>query len=127
MNEMSYADALDAGIEPVTYRSDSLRALGKGQFTGCLDALVWAKRQPCLMALITLDTNIRVQVSGFQRHNRTDLPEYLGLRRLIPGQRIVVTVEVGVRGGLLATVLPAHEAEDDPLDGLGALDAPRAI
>lgn len=127
MNEMSYADAVDSGLEPVTYRSDALRALGNGDFAGNLDALVWAKRQPCLMALVTLDSDIRVQVSGFQRHNRQGLPEYLGLRRLAPGQRVVVRVEIGVRGGMLATVLPAASADRDLTDDPATQDFPKAI
>ena len=105
MNEMSYADALDAGLEPISYRTDAVEALGEGQFGGRLDALVWSKRQPCLMALLTLDTGVRVQVVGFQRHTRRDLPEYLGFRSLTPGQRITLVIDRGVRGGLRPLVI----------------------
>ncbi|NYI33131.1 hypothetical protein FHR53_002814 [Xanthomonas arboricola] len=105
MNEMSYAAALDAGLEPISYRSDALESLGEGRFTGKLDGLVWSKRQPCLMALLTPDNDARVQVVGFQRHSRKDLPEYLGLRLLTPGQRIVLQVDRGLRGGLRPLVL----------------------
>ena len=105
MQEMSYADALDAGIDPISYRSDALDSLGEGRFHGRLDALVWSKRKPCLMALLTLDTGSLVQVVGFQRHTRKGLPEYLGLRLLSPGQRIVLQIDRGVRGGLRPLVL----------------------
>ena len=106
MNEMSYAAALDAGLEPVSYRSQFLESLGEGLFGGKLDALVWSKRQPCLMALLTLDNDVRVQVVGFQRHTRKDLPEYLGLRSLTPGQRIFLEIDRGLRGGLRPLVRP---------------------
>lgn len=100
MNELSYAAALDAGLEPITYRSDALDALGEGEFKGKLDGLVWSKRQPCLMALVTLESGVRVQVIGFQRHSRRGLPEYLGLRLLTPGQQVILCIDRGVRGGL---------------------------
>lgn len=106
MNEISYAAALDAGIEPIAYRSDFLESLGEGHFGGTLDALVWAKRQPCLMALISLDVDVRIQVVGFQKHSRKELPEYLGFRQLTPGQRVVLVVDRGVRGGLRPLVIP---------------------
>jgi hypothetical protein len=105
MNEMSYADALDAGLEPISYRSDALESLGEGRFQGVLDGLVWSKRQPCLMALVSLDNGIRVQVLGFQRHSRKDLPEYLGLRLLTPGQRVELQIDRGVRGGFRPLLL----------------------
>lgn len=104
MNELSYSAALDAGIEPITYRSDALESLGPGTFAGQLDALVWSKRQPCLMALITLEKGIRVQVVGFQRHTRKDMPEYLGLRDLYPEQQVMLAIDRGIRGGLRPTV-----------------------
>lgn len=109
MNEMSYAAALDAGLEPISYRSDALESLGEGRFTGRLDGLVWSKRQPCLMALLTLDNGARVQVLGFQRHSRKGLPEYLGLRLLAPGQRIFLQIDRGMRGGLRPLVLSDNE------------------
>lgn len=105
MNEMSYAAALDAGFNPISYRTDVLESLGEGRFGGTLDSLVWSKRQPCLMALLTLDAGARVQVVGFQRHSRKDLPEYLGLRLLAPGQRIALLIDRGVRGGLRPLVV----------------------
>lgn len=105
MNELSYADALDAGLDPISYRSDAVESLGEGQFGGHLDALVWSKRQPCLMALLTLDTGVRVQVVGFQKHTRRDLPEYLGFRLLAPGQRVTLVIDRGVRGGLRPLVV----------------------
>ena len=106
MNELSYEAALDAGIEPISYRTDVLESLGEGKFAGQLDGLVWAKRKPCLMALLTLDGGVRVQVVGFQRHTRKDLPEYIGLRLLTPGQRVVLFVDRGVRGGFRPLVCP---------------------
>lgn len=105
MNEMSYAAALDAGLEPISYRSDALESLGEGRFMGQLDGLVWSKRQPCLMALLALDNGARVQVLGFQRHSRKGLPEYLGLRLLTPGQRICLQIDRGIRGGLRPLVV----------------------
>lgn len=105
MHEISYAAAVESGIEPITYRGDALDAIGEGSFPGRLDALVWAKRSPCLMALITLDLGARVQVLGFKRHTRKELPEYLGLRHLCPGQRITLQVDRGLRGGLRPLVL----------------------
>lgn len=105
MNELSYANALDMGLEPISYRSDAVECLGEGQFSGCLDALVWSKRQPCLMALLTLDSGVRVQVVGFQQHTRRDLPEYLGFRLLTPGQRVTLVIDRGVRGGLRPLVV----------------------
>lgn len=112
MQEMSYADALDAGLDPISYRSDLLESLGEGQFAGQLDALVWSKRRPCLMALLSLDTGSRVQVLGFQRHTRKGLPECIGLRLLTPGQRIVLHVDRGLRGGLRPLVIPEPSAEE---------------
>jgi hypothetical protein len=110
MNEMSYADALDAGLEPISYRTDAVESLGEGRFGGCLDALVWSKRQPCLMALVTLDTGVRVQVVGFQRHTRRGVPEYLGFRLLAPGQRVTLVIDRGVRGGLRPLVISESSA-----------------
>jgi hypothetical protein len=55
MNEMSYAVALDAGLEPLSYRNGALKSLGEGRFSGTLDGMVWSKRQPCLMALLPLE------------------------------------------------------------------------
>lgn len=106
MKEMSYAAALDAGLEPISYRGDALNSLGEGRFPGQLDGLVWSKREPCLMALLTLDSGVRVQVLGYQKHTRKGLPEYLGLRLLDPGQRILLQIDRGVRGGLRPLVLP---------------------
>ncbi len=113
MQEMSYADAVESGIEPITYRGDALDAIGEGSFSGQLDALVWAKRSPCLMALITLDLGARVQVLGFKRHTRKELPEYLGLRELSPGQRVTLHVDRGLRGGLRPLVMPAGTVASD--------------
>ncbi|TDQ31955.1 hypothetical protein DEV91_10650 [Phyllobacterium brassicacearum] len=98
MNELGYADALSAGIEPVPYRTVSINAPGPGEFPGTLDALVWAKRQPALLALVTLDTGLKVVVVGYHR-NRDGVP-YAGLRNFTPGQKIKVNVEVGPRNGL---------------------------
>ncbi len=106
MQEMSYAAALDAGLDPISYRNDLLESLGEGEFSGRLDGLVWSKRHPCLMALLSLDRGIRVQVLGFQKHSRKGLPEYLGLRALTPGQRIVLQIDRGIRGGLRPLVTP---------------------
>lgn len=109
MNEISYAMALEAGLEPISYRSDALQSLGVGRFGGRLDGLVWSKRKPCLMALLTLDNTARVQVLGFQNHSRRELPEYLGFRLLTPGQRIVLQIDRGLRGGLRPLVLSENE------------------
>jgi hypothetical protein len=106
MNEVSYPAALEAGIEPIQYRSDCLEELGPGPHAGLLDALVWSKRKPCLMALIQLDAGIKVQIVGFQKHSRPELPEYLGLRELTPGQRVELVLDVGLRGGLRPTLRP---------------------
>jgi hypothetical protein len=108
MNEVSYAAALEAGIEPIQYRSDHLTELGPGQHPGVLDALVWSKRKPCLMALIQLDTGVKVQMVGFQKHSRPELPDYLGLRELTPGQRVELVVDIGLRGGLRPTLRGEH-------------------
>ncbi len=97
MNELGYADALSAGIEPVLYRTVSIDAPGPGEFPGILDALVWAKRQPALLALVTLDSGLKVVVVGY--HRREGVP-YAGLRNFTPGQKIKVSVEVGPRNGL---------------------------
>lgn len=105
MQEMSYADAIDAGLDPISYRNNLLESLGEGQFAGQLDALVWSKRSPCLMALLSLDMGSRVQVVGFQCHTRKGLPEYLGLRSLSPGQRVLLQVDRGLRGGLRPLVV----------------------
>jgi hypothetical protein len=110
MHEKSYAAALDAGLDPISYRNDLLQSLGEGEFPGRLDGLVWSKRQPCLMALVSLDRGIRVQVLGFQRHSRKGLPEYLGLRTLAPGQRILLSIDRGLRGGLRPLVVPEERA-----------------
>ena len=110
MKEISYVAALEAGIEPICYRSDALESLGEGSFPGMLDCLVWSKRHPCLMALLTLDDGPLVQVAGFQRHSRKGLPEYLGLRTLTPGQRILLIIDRGVRGGLRPLVLADDSA-----------------
>lgn len=104
MNELSYAQALDAGIEPIDYRADHLKALGAGTVAGTLDALVWAKRQRCLMALITLESGHKVQVSGFQLNRRPHLPSYMGLRDLQPGRPVLLHIEMGPRGGVHVTV-----------------------
>jgi hypothetical protein len=106
MKEMSYTAALDAGLEPISYRGDALKSLGEGRFPGRLDGLVWSKREPCLMALLTLDSGVRVQVLGYQKHTRKGIPEYLGFRLLVPGQRILLQVDRGLRGGLRPLVLP---------------------
>lgn len=106
MNEMSYSAALDAGLDPISYRSGALTSLGEGRFSGQLDGLVWSKRDPCLMALLTLDSGVRVLVLGYQKHTRKDLPEYLGLRLLVPGQRVFLQIDRGLRGGLRPLVLP---------------------
>ena len=104
MNELSYKAALEAGIEPIQYRADYLDELGQGQHPGVLDALVWSKRKPCLMALIQLDFGVKVQMVGFQKHSRPELPDYLDLRELTPGQRVELVVDIGLRGGLRPTL-----------------------
>ncbi len=113
MLEQSYAAALDAGLDPISYRSDLLQSLGEGEFPGRLDGLVWSKRQPCLMALVNLDRGARVQVLGFKRHSRKGLPEYLGLRALIPGQRILLVIDRGLRGGLRPLVIPEERVGNE--------------
>ena len=100
MNEVSYEAALTAGIDPIHYRADRLQSLGPGRFPAQLDALVWAKRQPCLAALIQLDTGVKIAIMGFQKHSFKGLPEYLGFRTFTPGQRVALVVDQGVRGGL---------------------------
>lgn len=107
MHELSYKQALEQGIEPIQYRTDALQGLGAGIHRGRLDALVWAKRQPALQALITLDSGPKVQVIGFQRHSRCDFPEYLGFRALIPGQMVDLVIDIGIRGGLRPSISPA--------------------
>lgn len=111
MNEISYSAAIEAGLDPLTYRTDALEALGAGSHPGTLDALVWSKRAPCLMALVTLDVGVRVLVLGYQQHSRRDLPPYLGLRELSPGQPIELSIDVGIRGGLrpLVRAMPTVE------------------
>jgi hypothetical protein len=104
MRELSYSAALSAGVEPIQYRA-SLDELAVGNHPGRLDALVWSKGKPALMALLTLDAGFKVQVIGFQTHSRKDLPPYLGLRELEPGQRILLNIDVGARGGVRPTVL----------------------
>lgn len=105
MNELSYEAALHAGIDPIHYRSDRLQSLGPGPHPAQLDALVWAKRQPCLTALVQLDTGVKVAIVGFQQHNRKELPEYLGLRAFTPGQRVLLVIDQGVRGGLRPSLI----------------------
>ena len=100
MKEISYAAALEAGIEPIHYRADAIESLGPGRYPAQLDALIWSKRKPCLMAFLNLDVGVKVQMVGFQQHSRPELPEYLGLRAFTPGQRVTLVVDKGVRGGL---------------------------
>lgn len=106
MDELSYNAALDLGIEPITYRADWAE-LGEGTHPGRLDALVWTKRKPALQALVTLDMGAKVAVLAFKRHSRPDLPEYLGLRDLVPGQRVNLVLDVGARGALRPTLTAA--------------------
>lgn len=109
--EIGYDQAIDLGLEPIHYRSDAFADLGKGSYPGRLDALVWTKRKPALLALITLDTGVKVSVIGFQ-NNRVDDEPYMGLRRLDPGQRVLVEVDIGVRGGVRPTVRSPAQASD---------------
>jgi hypothetical protein len=100
MKELSYAQALASGIEPILYRTDFLEELGVGSHAGVLDALVWAKRAAALMALVTLVSGPRVCVTGFQRHSRPDMQEYLGLRTFSPGDLVFIEIDIGQRRGL---------------------------
>ena len=47
------------------------------------------------MALIQLHAGAKVQMVGFQERGRQELPEYLGLRELKPGQRVALMLDVG--------------------------------
>ena len=105
MNEISYAAALEAGIEPIQYRADAIESLGVGRFPAQLDALIWSKRKPCLMALLRLDVGVKLQVVGFQQHSRPELPEYLGFRAFTPGQRVTLVVDRGARGGFRPSLI----------------------
>ncbi len=109
MDELSYANALDQGIEPIHYRTGYLQELGEGHHEGWLDALVWCKRIAGLQALITLDIEVKVAVIGFKKSGRRDVPEYLGFRAFRPGQRIVLVIDTGVRGGLRPTLIAEEE------------------
>lgn len=110
MFEISYEGALNAGIEPIQYRTDALPSLGEGEFPGILDALVWTKRKPALMALLTLDAGPLVSILGFNNSLTSGHP-YAGLRRLEPSRRVVLTVSRGIRGGWRPLVQSADEAD----------------
>lgn len=51
MKEISYTAAIDAGLEPITYRLEREGELGKGHYAGRLDALVWVARRPAIMVV----------------------------------------------------------------------------
>jgi hypothetical protein len=53
-------------------------------------------------------TGVKVQIVGFQKHSRPELPDYLGLRELTPGQRVELVVDIGLRGGLRPTLRGEH-------------------
>ncbi len=107
MNELSYAQARDIGIDPALYQFDLIEVLGIGTYPGTLDHLVWARSKPILQALVTLNSGHKIKASGFQRHSRHDLPEYFGYRNLVPGMDIHLVVDRNSRG-LQCLVKEAH-------------------
>jgi hypothetical protein len=100
MDELSYSDALDRGIEPVLYRASLMAELGPGTYPARLDALVWAKHHPALQALLTLEDGAKLLIMAFKKNSRQDFGPYLGLRGFTPGQRVNVVIEIGPRGGI---------------------------
>ena len=113
MKEISYAAAIEAGLEPITYRLERVGELGKGQYNGRLDALVWVASRPAIMALVTLEDGTRVTVMAFQA-GRKDMPlPYAGLRLLSPGDSVVLEVDIGPRGGV-RPLLRSHDPAGDP-------------
>jgi hypothetical protein len=100
MREISYRVAIDAGLEPITYRLERVGELGKGHFDGRLDALVWVDRRPAIMALVTLDDGTRVAVLAFHEGRRDVQLPYGGLRLLTPGDSVVLEIDIGPRGGV---------------------------
>lgn len=111
MNEISYRLAVEAGLQPITYRLERLGELGKGEFSGRLDALVWASSKPAIMAMVSLDDGTSVCVMAFQEGRRDSPLPYQGLRMLSPGESVVLEVDFGPRGG----VRPTLRSKDDPL------------
>lgn len=100
MHEISYSQALARGVNPLRYHKDAIDFLGVGRFQGTLDHLVWSKRSPSLLALITLDSGERVCSVAYQARRNSSRPDYLGYRDFAPGDRIVLDVQEGPRGGL---------------------------
>ena len=115
MDEMSYHDALEGGFEPIQFRSEYLQELGPGHYAGYLDALVWRKAHPSLLALITLDNGIKTCVIAYHRDKskRDPLP-YSGLRLLAPGMKVDIDLQLGVRGGLIPRVTRHRDSPPRP-------------
>lgn len=102
MGAISYAAALDSGISVVSYRKEPLKSMGEGRYPGRLDALVWSKPNsaPMLLALVTLDSGDKVLCEArFQRELQGEL-KYQGFLDFIPGQAVLVVVNIGPRGGV---------------------------
>lgn len=106
MEEISYQDALAAGISPVEYRSDLMRVLGAGTYPGRLDALVWGQygSRAHLQALLSLDEGLKVRIAAYQQDNRQGEPLYRGFREFTPGDSVNLIISIGPRGGVRAEV-----------------------
>jgi len=102
MLEKSYDNAIISGCNPRDYDCDMSKILlqfeGKTT-TGKLDALVWAKHKPILIACITLDNTERISLMAY-KDARESNREYRGWRLLSPGQSISITIRKGQRGAL---------------------------
>ena len=105
MEEISYEDALAAGISPNTYRTEILKELGEGIYPAHLDALVWGHygSRPHLQALLTLaEDGTKVRIAAYHQDNRRGEVLYRGFREFCPGTNINLVISIGPRGGVRA-------------------------
>lgn len=91
---LSYSQALEAGLDPIQYRTEYLDSLSVGEHTVVVDGVVWARRKPAAIALVRDKDGHRIGLVKVKEVNLDGL-EYGGITEFMAGELAILEVYEG--------------------------------